>query len=459
MNTQPELTDSWGVIGHNTWGALRGREDGDGVVREVTDAGVEYILGAEEGLPFPLWIKAGERSFEMDFNDDSPPRTRSLSQIREGLHKRSRYYGSESILRELDEAFQALLRCVEELHSRGYSAGLLQPDNVLVQAVPEGQDASLILPDLGFVLFRGVLPEWLRPDVRYTELWDYSPERMNERAFDRLRHERLARRFADSADKPKGSGLETQVDLRTVARLVAWVLTPSGPPRRKIPGRDPTGWTRAEVWGVLNDVMNGSIVTAEQFRAALAKDRPSQHFIEQNPDDRPPPPPLWRRALIPAASFVALLGVGLLGYVVFVKPVPRTPPHELCPNCPGNSKLYPLLVEFERAGKDPAREVEVLRKMYEPTVLDGRAEIQASERACREDVLNITLSRLAAEGEALPARIYDEGLGESRARELTGGLRDLYAALFALKTGHSPTPQDYEPWLKKLDGLGYLQSP
>ena len=49
--------------------------------------------------------------------------------------------------------------------------GLLQPGNVLILTGPD-PDWSLILPDVGFLQSRGILPEWMRPDCTFCKLWD-----------------------------------------------------------------------------------------------------------------------------------------------------------------------------------------------------------------------------------------------------------------------------------------------
>ena len=238
---------SWGVVGRNRLEALRLDRgvDRDGVVR-VVEPGVEYVLDSEgtDGtkLPFPLWRKRSDGRYEMDPMAMVRPFSGVFacrSPAAEALHKTS-WRGEEEELRMLDSVAVQLLRVLGTLHSMGFGVGLLQPTNVLILPGTPAVSLSLILPDFGFLRFRGVLPEWMSPNVPFRMLWDMSPERMNDRSFDRLRYTKLAKRISESAEPVHGRGLDPQSDLHTVARLLAWMLAPdamvSG---RRIPSPEP----------------------------------------------------------------------------------------------------------------------------------------------------------------------------------------------------------------------------
>ena len=97
----------------------------------------------------------------MDLGVEGRPRVRTLVGLRADLHKK-RWRGGEPVLQELDRVAVGLLRVVHRLHEAGFGIGLLQPANVLVLPGRDGGDPEIILPDFGFVRFRGVLPVWMR---------------------------------------------------------------------------------------------------------------------------------------------------------------------------------------------------------------------------------------------------------------------------------------------------------
>ena len=47
-------------------------------------------------------------------------------------------------------------------------------------------------------------------------------------------------------------------------------------------------------------------------------------------------------------------------------------------------------------------------------------------------------------------------MAPSEAKTQARVLKDLYEHLISLRAGGAPKPEDYEPWLKKLSGLGLL---
>ena len=178
---------TWGVVGSNRWEMLRldRNIDRDGVIRQV-EPGVEYAPEGREAagvqLPFPRWRRRQDGCYEMDLGGSERPRCHSLADLRETLHKKD-WRGGEPVLRELDLVAVGLLRVVANLHAEGLGVGLLQPANVLILPTPNGGDPAVVLPDFGFVRFRGVLPEWMSPNVKFRLLWDKPPEWMNEALF------------------------------------------------------------------------------------------------------------------------------------------------------------------------------------------------------------------------------------------------------------------------------------
>jgi hypothetical protein len=458
MSTQARQTKfRWGRVGYNSWSALRkAREDGEGVTREV-EPGVAYLFELEQGLPFPVWAKLSDRQYELDLGDDDPPQTLTLAELRSRLHDHGKHHGSEKELAQLDLGLAALLDAIDELHRRGYAAGLLRPDNVLIRLDSQGRYQGLILPDLGFVLFRGLLPEWLRSDSPDAPLWDTSAERMNERSFDRGRHHEFARLFAETSDSSKASALDTQSDLRTVARLIAWILGLTEARSRKIPLHDPTKGRVAKVWLVLNRVMAGEIKSPAEFREALATDPASQEFIERNAPVGHEVPPFWRRALVPSVAALALLGLAYFGWKI-VNKTPSPISHPLCPGCTERSVLYPLLIEFEKEKGSIPAEMEVVRSMHSPELF-GRSGPTEVEKNCLGIIDDIALSDLEKGGQALPKHIDEEGWTDLKAAEESGRLRDQFVSLHEWKQGHRPSNEDYPPWLRRLGGLGFLSAP
>jgi hypothetical protein len=449
----------WGSVGRTSQEPLPSSDDErEGLVRVLgnPESGVEYVLERVGGLSIPVWRKVKGR-YEMDLNDLVPITPWSLKDLVVGLQGKKRFYGNEKVLSDLDDLFRLLLTALEGLHAKGFAAGLLHPGNVIAAVKPESTELRLILPDAGFVRFRGLIPDWMSKNA-YQFLWDLPGEVQNEWAFDREAHPELARKFADADGGPKGKAFDPQRDLRTVARLMSWALERGTQARKTVQRWNAEGVYRAPVWRVLNQVMDGTLNTARGFRDALADEtcRPSQHIVEQN-EWEPLKTPWWRRALVPAGSLLGLGAIGL-GVWLAVSHGPGDPPrapHTLCPDCPGSSKLYDLLVEYVKAEKNPEAELAALRKMYAPGVLDeARATVRAEEEKCRAARLDESMDRLRRDGEELPREFYRRGVATPDLRERAAALKTLYEKFFMLKAGHAPAPQEYDSWLKQLVGLG-----
>ena len=463
---------SWGVVGTNHWEMLRLQRniDRDGVVREV-ERGISYVLDstgtANVALPFSRWKKRTDGIYEMDLFEigldlSDKPKFTTLVDLRAKLQSKrpengELWRGGEPELKELDQIAGELLRIAAKLHEQGFGVGLLRPDNVVLIRRPEDGSKAIILPDFGFVRFRGVLPEWMRPDVKYKDLWDKPPEWMNERCFDRERHTRAGNMYAATADKVEGSGLDPQMDMRTIARLLAWVLDPKGEVngrvkvRRDIPSRDQEDWSKAEVWAVLKQATSGKFNDAESFARALEEEeaKPSRHFIEQIPS--PPPPPGWPRWLIPVLAGVLLMAiVGGLAY--FLRPGPPNGEEiiPICLDCPKSSKLRPLLKEYMKAASDPLLEAPILEQMFEPSVLSDRKEYQKLERECIDPLVESTLGRLGDFADRRRQQAYDSGFTNPVFKQEAQRLMDLFVSLYAKKYGHTPEDKDYPKWYRQL---------
>ncbi len=464
LETRPGPTEpSWGVVGRTTTGPLRSRDDREGLIREV-ESGVEYVLGdvaakAGRPLPFPVWTRPVEGRYELDLGDEEAPPPISLDDLRRALHsarKSSATPPRERDLRTMDEAFLKLLAAIEALHALGLGAGLLQPSNVLVDVEPSGAVSRLLLPDVGFVYFRGIVPQWLRNgEVKvekqaFAGLWDYEPQEMNERAVDRRIHPKLARKFPDTSKGGRADEeFDPNVDLRTAARLFAWLLSPDGKVRKTIPTRDRASWAKAEVWTVLSDVLSGEISSAPEFRARLEErpqTLPSHHFHEQvAPPDLTPPRRRWAGLLL----VVLLLTGSFAGYWFFVRKVVPPRAHELCERCLETSPLYHLLDEYLAAKGDPVREVAIVERMYDSKTYAAQGAGEP-ERECRDTIRKMTISRLETASVALRDRAY-RAPNPIRDGKEARGLEATFATLFALENHRKPNPDsEYPPWLTQL---------
>ncbi len=454
-----ERTFSWGVVGTNRWEALRLDRsiDRDGVVRGV-DKGVKFVLDfpgtAEVDIPFPRWRKRPDNNYEMDLGESDKPKITTLADLRDDLQKK-KWRGGESLLRDLDTIATQLLRIAGGLHKQGFGVGLLRPDSVILLRRGDGTLQAVILPDFGFVRFRGVLPEWMRPDTKFRLLWDKSPEWMNERCFDRLRHPKLAKEYAETADRVEGKGFDPQMDLRTIARLLAWVLAPDGKVRREIPDRDQAKWSKAEVWAVLKDATDEkkkAFADAEAFAQALNEEsaKPSRHFIEQI---KAPPKPRRRwRWVAPTIGGLVLLGVvAFVAYII--GPPPKGLIDPLCPDCPPSSKLRPLLVGYAQSEKNPFEEAKVLEKMFDAAILSTSTDKQKLERDCRNLLMNATLAGLASQGTALLEAANRTHMARSDFKDKVAALQELYIRLVTLRDDRAPTPEEFKQWLKDLSKI------
>jgi hypothetical protein len=349
-----------------------------------------------------------------------------------------------------------LLDAIEALHGLGLGAGLLQPSNVLFRPGPGGSVESIVLPDVGFVYFRGFLPPWLRNGEtrkdrqKYAELWDEEPQAMNERTIDRRRYPKLGAKFPESGRLSRAVELDPKVDVRTAGRLIAWLLADDGIVRRTMPTRDKAPWAKAEVWSVLDDAAAGRIGSAAEFRDRLFKreeTRPSAHFHEQvEPEARADS---GRGRWIALGLLGLLLAAGLAAYMFFVVPAKPIAVHPYCETCLETSPLYKLLDQYQEAGDDPAAEGPIVARMYDPATYAPR-EANEAERGCRDKARDEALKHLEIAAERLRLRAFrapNPVLDKSDAASVDAA----FIRLFELKEPRRFDPEkDYPPWLTQL---------
>ena len=240
----------------------------------------------------------------MDLGESNKPRTTTLSDLRNGLQGKT-WRGGEALLRDLDSISVQLLRIAGVLHKQGFGVGLLRPDNVILLKPTDGTPPTVILPDFGFVRFRSVLPEWMRPDTEFRLLWDKSPEWI-ERTMLRSPPIPEIGEGVCRVGRPRGRKWPGPADGPPHHRPSAGVgPRPDGKVRREIPDRDQAKWSKAEVWTVLKDATDDRkkvFADAEAFAEALEEEsaKPSRHFIELI--KAPPKPPRRRRGSLPPSA-------------------------------------------------------------------------------------------------------------------------------------------------------------
>lgn len=316
----------------------------------------------------------------------------------------------------LDAIADRLLEIAAQGHAAGQGLGLLAPDNVL--AVTLDGTTQVILPDAGFVWDRRKgprRPRWLRDDVGWRQLWDRAPGEINQWLLD-------------------GERDIQQHDLRTLARLFAWLLVgeatlaewePEGPLTR-IPDAKAAPATRAEVWGVLDDVLSGAITTAAEFRRQFQQaGRLSAHFRQRvHPPPKPPPRPWWPWAVLLPAVLLAVGAAG--GWYLHAGP-PRSVPvaSPLCPDCPvrtavgrGLEELADVRRRREAGEATLENEWEVLRALH-GSELSPLDQVRKAETQCLATLRREFLNHVAREVETLLGRLADlPGASDSDRRQV-----------------------------------------
>jgi hypothetical protein len=447
--TAEPATFTWGRIGENTWGPIRSRRGGIGVIRAGIPSGFRYVLTpfARE-LPFPCWMTTDDpKTLVMDLGGSmvapEPPLHRTLEDLRLAVARYSPRSSQQGVLDELDAVVLALINAAGSLHRLGFGAGLLSPAAVFYTP-PEpiaspGSNGSggaylpqLILPDVGFIRFRGLVPDWMGPRSPDRWLWPLHPESMMIRSFDPARHPHLKDEVSEGDEPEMRNGFDPTLDLRMLARLIGWILTDAGPIARQRAG------SKAEVWEVLAEAEDGRIRTAEAFRARLTEAPPSQHVLDRERSfsgsiARGLPRRL-ARAIAVGTVVVALGAAGVIGIravLLRVQPAPSNAFHEARSSNLGDAirRLEAELVALRLPEPDSAT---------------------LSDRAATERDREQFLKDVDTEGQGVLHQLDLTGFADKLLETQTSALRRLHAEGFRLRHGRDPVADDLPEWLRVL---------
>ncbi|OWK36461.1 hypothetical protein [Fimbriiglobus ruber] len=301
---------AWGSVGFLHEAAELAAQPGTrGVVRYV-NADVRY---AAPPLPGGWRAAPGQPGrYEMPWPGD-PGRARTLYHLRTDIERDAAAgtlrSGASPRLTELDAVAGGLLDAADRLHAAGWTLGLFQPDNVLWNPHVAGHDAQLV--DLGFTWTGSVGPP----------PWDASPGRpawLTPRAGWLSGVPAVRRQFADPA-AAYFDPVPPVEDVRTLARLFAWLLT--GQPRADVTA--PSRSNAPALWKLLAAAASGRVPTADAFRQKLAAEPLSAHFTDPivlAPPVRPPAPTGSVVKILAGLLFVAALGVGGALYAFWPRP-------------------------------------------------------------------------------------------------------------------------------------------
>lgn len=335
-------------------------------VRRTVEVDVRYVLPRELRFGTPSWSPTGDpRVYEMDLGTEEPPSPsrgfgtlQSLARsLRDDLSAHGPVARDDARLQLLDWLVDQFLLAIDHLHKQTppQSGFLFDPSSVVYYRAPGGY--QLALPDVGFRWQLGPeTPAWLSTHSEFERLWHPATlYKVNLASFD-ARQERQERQ-----------------ELVALARLLAWVMTGEIPlsiphpidPQVSDPEaysfwHDKTG-DRRFIWEVLYRILgrfppdgvaagsDGRITSVEQLRTEVRRCGGLSKYFAASP---PPPPPwpwaAWIKGCLRAGLVLAVLG--LTGYSIYYyithRPPPLPPP-ALCPDCPTDSVLYPLLCELE----------------------------------------------------------------------------------------------------------------
>lgn len=406
--TGPTAGFSWGVVGFLHEAAeLVGSPGCQGVVRFV-NGDISY---AAPPLPAAWAATPGTPGrFEMPWPGD-PAAARTLIHLRADLDRAARSgalkSGASPLLAELDAVADGLLDTTARLHAAGWTLGLVQPGNVVLA----GTTPHLV--DLGFT-WRGSFGP---------PPWDASPGRpawMDASAAWLSDVPAVRRQFADpgAAHFPRVEPVE---DVRTLARLFAWLLT--GQPRGEVVAPSRT----ADLWQLLAEAAAGGVPTAHGFRARLAADPLRGHFTDPpKPPPPPSPPPAkpfpWGPALAAAAVAVVAAG-GVAVYLLAAGPTaPTTPATQSTPvdppppPTPANFQQALADLDAALATKELPAVVEKVKLVY--ALGPVAAADEAARQARRETFADLCVEeyKAALTLSRQPARRFD-AVGRLRALE------------------------------------------
>lgn len=257
-------------------------------------------------------------------------------------------------LDRFDKIAAALIKWVERLHREKKNVGLLAPANIWFY---ESNDKLVVVPlDWGFGYGGfGTKPKWCADDSGRS-WWGESPEDMLQ-------------------------GFRPERDWLTVSSIFRWAIEKSG---RHIDVNHPTIIA-------LDDMRRATPPTPSELLKKLtqkndANSRLSDYFYVAQSDEPvktgPEPPISWR----PLLGVGALLIVALL--VLFWFWNRSSDSNRLCPDCPKNSPVYPLLEGFE--GSNDPKKYALLGEMWQ-THLASTGNRQEVERRCLDRLLPYVL--------------------------------------------------------------------
>jgi len=280
----------WGVVGSlHAAGDLRDEARSYGVIRHVS-SGITYAPPPTPNGWFAVRAEPGR--FDLPW-PSNPAAARSLAALRTDLTPLARGVDPASpLLAELDAVAYQLLRQAESLHAAEWRLGLIQPSNVVW---PSSAEVSPTLIDLGFV-WKGDYgsfpwtdspgrPKWLETNLERNPaawLWDHEPVR---------------RQFA-MPDPDVCEAVPASADVKTLARLLAWVLTGRRDRAIAEPADDAPG---RKTWLALHLASTGRLESLSAFAQMLAESPLSRHFAAPEVPKRKSRVGLW---------LVGLLAVG-----------------------------------------------------------------------------------------------------------------------------------------------------
>jgi hypothetical protein len=357
--------------------------------------------------------------FEMPW-PGHPAQARTLKSLRADLDAAARTArlkdGTDPLLGELDAATNGLLALTEKLHAAGWTLGILQPENVAL--APDTGEPRLL--DLGFTWAGSYGPP----------PWDASPGKPDWLTAPRAEwlHSLPAvrRQFAEP-NAGHFPPVERTEDVRTISRLIAWLLT--GQPRADFTA--PSRGANVTLWRTLADGAAGKLATVRELCERLAGEPPSEHFtdrpqVEILPDPIEKSPGSWTTVLAGLLA-VGLLGIAVVGGLIYAfgpskkpevvgidPPPPAVPPGEVPPEKPPEPVTSPAdfaknLAAFEAAlkAKDLTAAGAALPGVYGPGPVTPADE--ASRRAARGKYVDlwVTEFKAAVTLAAQPARRLD----------------------------------------------------
>jgi len=447
----------WGVTGwSDEWTTLGSDNPADddspqlsgyGVKRTV-DPGVTYYpaVAADDAPPSAPGVlrwharRLGKgRIFEMEWQEDVEPSTRSLLDVQTALaSRRVSLTAEDADLALLDAAVDGLLTAASALHAKGVSLGFFQPDSCRCGRLRDGSP-FVVLPDVGFAWDKQsglMLPQWIaKPQLDL--LFDDGAERRNETYLADLSRQNQPRDIRQRAEEDAGREL---ADVRIVARLVAAALVGADEVRRwcagkkslvKLPARDAAPDTQADIWDkVIAPALEGQIRTCEELRTKFAVYRPSSHYLHV------PPTPPWsgwpvvRRVAIGTAA-MCLLGVLWLCSGPIIRQIKAWigEPAPFCRTVAKTDPLYAKLFELKRS-HDAARGDVSLRPAFWTLLQDCRkdhAALEACGRDCLAGLVDEWVQQAEEEGRALRERL------RSRPRPAPDEVGEITAAITAIR--------------------------